>query len=118
MAVLEDEDQCPEARRKTQDVDDDRLQREKNGAEGEEQDQVRNPDNEGCGQRRLAVQAGYEVFLAGGESADEEARSFRRLDRAHGIYRAVGSLRVGVRLGAPPKQRSISRHVRVERVLQ
>src|SRR5215208_6637746 len=118
MAVLEYEDHCPEARRKAQDVDNDRFQRDENGAEGDEQNQVRHPDNERRRVGRLAVQAGYEVFLAGREPADEEARSIRRLDRAHCIDRAVGVLRVGVRLGHPPQQRSISRHVRVKGVLQ
>src|SRR5215212_12163954 len=118
MAVLEDEDHSSEARRKAQDIDNDRLQRDENGAEGDEQDQVRHPDNEGGGEGRLAVQAGYEVLLAGGEPANEEARSVRRLDCAHGIDRPVGVLRVGVRLGHPSQQRSVSRHVCVKGVLQ
>src|SRR5215203_1484464 len=118
MAVLEDEDHSPEARRKAQDVDDDRLQRDENGAEGDEQDQVRHPDNEGGGEGRLAVQAGNEVLLAGGEPANEEARSVRHLDCAYGIDRAVGVLRVGVRLGHPTEQRSISCYICVKGVLQ
>src|ERR687893_1785484 len=118
MAVLEDEDHCSEARREAQDVDDDSLQRDENGAEGDEQDQVRHPDNEGGREGRLAVQARYEVLLASGEAANEETRSIRRLDGAHCIDRAVGVLRVGVRLGHPPQQRSFSRHVCVNSVLQ
>src|SRR5215211_4317747 len=110
MAILEDEDHRAEARRKAQDVDNDSLQRDKDGAEGVEQYQVGYPKDErrrvGC----FAVDAGDKVLLSGREAAYEEAYALGWLDRAHITDGLAGCPDVGAGLGDAPQQREISRH--------